>query len=111
MTLSNSAKSSWNSPFFIGLDLPALLTMTCRPPNVSTAAVDESTDLRLVADVGVVEAARRDPGPSANAVPSSSWTSAITTLAPSATNRSTMPRPMPDAPPVTIATLPASSCS
>ena len=41
--------------------------------------------------------------------PVSHSTSAITTRAPSAKNFSTIPAPMPEAPPVTIATLPSSS--
>src|SRR4051794_13901149 len=38
-------------------------------------------------------------------------TSAITTLAPASSNACTMPRPMPDAPPVTTATFPFTSVS
>jgi hypothetical protein len=94
--------------FLSGLDRPALLTITSSAPNVVTAA---STTLATWAwsPTSVSRNTAPSPRSAASASPSSVCTSAITTLAPSAMNRSAIPRPMPDAAPVTIATLPVSS--
>ena len=88
--------------------MPALLNMTCSPPKVATAKSTSSricswslTSVRLKAASG--------PSSAATSWPFSSLTSAMTTFAPSAMNRVAVPRPMPDDPPVTIATFPASS--
>ncbi len=69
----------------------------------------QAADLVEFGHVGLDESARRRRCPSASAAPASRSTSAISTLAPSAAKRRDRPSPRPDAPPVTIATLPSSS--
>ncbi len=73
--------------------------------------VDQRLDLVRLGHVGPPEGGRLGPGPAASSSPRSSSTSAITTRAPWSTKSSTVARPIPPDPPVTIATLPASSWS
>ena len=86
-------------------DTPALLTITCRPPNFSTA-VDTSPLTWSSSDTSASTKSAPAPMSLANAAPASRSMSPISTLAPSAANRRDRPSPSPDAPPVTIATLP-----
>ena len=91
----------------IGLDPPALLTMTCNPPNFSTAVVTSVADLVESRDVGVDEVARRPPTSAASAAPELVLHVGDHHLgALGDESLATMPLPIPAAPPVTIATLP-----
>src|SRR5262245_53360411 len=80
--------------------------MTSRPPKRSTAnATAASTSASTATSVCLYAAFA--PSSRANTVPCSSFRSATTTRAPSATNRRQVAAPMPDAPPVTTATFPS----
>ena len=88
--------------------MPALAKAMSRRPKRSTAASARRLDVVLDGHVaadrgdGVAELVRdRARAPSSSRSPT-------TTRAPSATNRRVVARPMPEAPPVTRATLPAS---
>src|SRR5262245_20524545 len=107
MTRSKSAKSSPRNDFGEP-PMPALLHITWRPPNRATAMSTAAWICAASAtSVGWNTAA--SPSCAASAVPPSALTSAMTTRAPSSTNNSTIARPSPLAPPVTIATFPSSS--
>ena len=81
---------------------PAAVTVpSMRPPPASTPAATSACTARLVGDVGA------DVGPPLAEVVGSSARSAPTTVAPSASSRRAVARPMPDAAPVTITTLPS----
>ena len=86
--------------------MPALLNITWSPPKCSTAkstsAWTSSASATSVRWNAAARAERRPPAPRR----CSASTSAMTTCAPSSTNSSAVARPIPLAPPVTIATLP-----
>src|ERR1700679_2421081 len=84
--------------------MPALLKQMSMPPNlVDTASYSASTS---AADV-TSTLTNMPSTDSATAVPAASSRSTTATFAPSAAERSAGPRPMPPAPPVITATLPA----
>src|SRR3954454_16412117 len=87
--------------------IPALFTRTSRPPSSSRAVATASA---AVADEDTSPITRRAASPSAATTsrPRVSSRSTTTTRAPSREKSSTVARPKPDAPPVTIATLPSS---
>src|SRR4051794_40294207 len=99
----SSSRNRLNEP-----PMPALLHMTWSPPNRSTAASTTACTSSAHA-TSVRTNAAAVPSCRASASPPSTSTSATTTFAPSSTNNSTVARPSPLAPPVTIATFPASS--
>src|SRR5689334_14719 len=88
--------------------MPAQLTSACTPPNASSAACTQA--LPLASSVTSVWT-KRAASPSAfvSALPASSFRSATTTRAPPSTAIRAVAAPSPDAPPVTMNTLPASS--
>lgn len=92
--------------------MPALLNTTSSCPKASTASsVIAATSSSTATSVRVKRARSLRPAPvssSMNACPASALRSPITTEAPSARNSSTVDRPMPLAPPVITAALPAS---
>ncbi len=93
------------------LDACALLTSTSTFPNASTAA---ATILSALASSEMSAFTNRTvllPSSASSAEPEASSMSTDNTFAPSLVNARTMPRPIPPAPPVTIATLPASLMS
>src|ERR1019366_3870610 len=97
---------SVRSTMYPGRAPPATLKAVCTAPNRSTVrAISCSMSASLVTSVWTPR--NRSP----NSLPRSSRPAALTspaaTLAPSAINWRVMARPMPDAPPVTVATLPA----
>src|SRR5690606_14304632 len=90
--------------------MPALLTITCRPPNRVAAA---STAAFIAASSATSTRQKQTacpfaPRSPARAMPSASITSNIATCAPSSAMRSTQARPIPTAPPVTMAVCPES---
>src|ERR1051326_4286546 len=102
---SHTAGSS--SPTYPPPVAAALLWITSRPPQRSTVnATVASRSASAVTSVWRNAAA----APSSRAIdsPPSSLMSAMTTRAPSATKRRAVAAPMPEAAPVTIATLPSS---
>src|SRR3954469_20342465 len=97
---SSSASRKWRSVFVSA----ALLTRMSSPPKRSPAAANSrSQSSREVTSQATPRPSARPPATSAARSPSMS---ATTTRAPSAAYRSAIARPMPPAPPVTIATLP-----
>ena len=89
--------------------MPALLQTTCTAPNVSrTCRARASTLAGSLTSVWTASAA---PISAAVASIASRWMSAMTTRAPSATSWVAIPFPIPEAPPVTTATLPPRSGS
>ena len=85
--------------------IPATLATTWRAPNRSTAVATAASE---------TAGSLTSPVTSTTASPARSHlvaTSRATTCAPSATSRSTVARPMPDAAPVTRATFPANRCT
>ncbi len=108
ITASKSARSSSKNRRCIRPETPALLTMTSRPPKVSTA-VDTSRPTCSMSPTSVNRKLVSSPSSSARTLPRSSSMSPIITWAPSAANRRTSPSPSPAAPPVTTTTFPASS--
>ena len=86
---------------------PALLNMQSRRPN-SWSARSTAPFTSASSATSVCWYTAAPPSVSASVSPFASCTSAITTRAPSATNRRTVPSPMPLAPPVMIATLSSS---
>ena len=91
---------------------PALLQATCSSPNALTAASPASrTEAR--SDTSVTTAIAFAPSPRTSASAASSRSprmSHSTTAMPSRANVRAIPRPMPEAAPVTIAVLPSSCC-
>src|SRR5262245_10541252 len=88
--------------------MPALLNITWRPPNCATAK-STSACTSSAFETSVSRNATASPSSLATSFPRSAFTSAMTTRAPSAANSSTVARPIPLAPPVTMATFPARS--
>ncbi len=87
--------------------MPALFTRIPTAPNSRDAR--SMTACHCASSATSREAKRAgSPSSAASAFPSLSRRSAITTVAPSATNRRAIEAPMPRAPPVTTATLPSS---
>ena len=93
-----------------GLAVPALFTrMSILPSSFFTVSKSASNSACLVTSVLTTMAFRpRALTSSATLAASSTFRSAMATSAPSLAMHSTMPRPMPWAPPVTMATFPAS---
>src|SRR5579862_3616819 len=108
ITWLKSARSSSRKLRCIVPETPALLTITCSPPNECRV---NSTSPRTSSGSATSTAWKTADGPSdsTSSLPGSAFRSAMTTRAPSATNRWAIPRPRPLAPPVTIATRPSSS--
>src|SRR5882757_800936 len=88
------------------LMIPALLTKTFSAPNSPTATLTAAAHCSGLVTSRCTKCAAA-PSSSANAVPSSSRMSPITTLAPSATNSRACDAPMPLAPPLISATFPS----
>src|SRR5262245_46056758 len=88
--------------------MPALLNMMCSAPNRSVVNSTSAATCSGCATSVSLNAASL-PSSSTACLPRASSMSATTTLAPSATSRAAVPNPMPEDPPVTMATLPASS--
>ena len=91
------------------LEMPALLNMTCRPSEAVDGEVDQGLDLVRVGHVGPFEDGRRSPSAPASSSPRSVVHVGDDDPCPWSTNSSTVARPIPLDPPVTIATLPVSS--
>ena len=90
--------------------MPALLTRMSRRPNFSAAPL---TKARHAASVPTSACVKATLAPAASSSAATRWPrspsrSQNATLAPSATKRLTVASPIPDAPPVTAATLPSS---
>src|SRR5262249_31157582 len=83
--------------------MPALLTKPCRPPKLSAAATTSTHSASLVTSWRMNVALL--PRSAASFLPSSSRTSPITTLAPSATSIRASAAPCPRAPPLIRTTL------
>src|SRR4051794_7833868 len=90
------------------LGIPALLNITSSPPNRPTAK-STSACTSSASETSARWNAASSPSFAASSSPCSWSTSAMTTCAPSPTNSSAVARPIPLAPPVTIATFPDSS--
>src|SRR3984893_13108320 len=90
--------------------MPALLMRMSRRPNFSAAPLTKARHAASVPTSACVRAPWRPPVSSSAATrsPRSPSRSQNATLAPSATKRLTVASPIPDAPPVTAATLPSS---
>ncbi len=85
---------------------PALLQITCTRPNRPRTSSARAWTLGMeLTSAGIPMA----PISAAVRTRAAASTSAMTTCIPSAISAWAMPRPMPDAPPVTTAVLPASS--
>src|SRR5690625_1066557 len=85
----------------------ALLTSTLTEPNASSAASRMLSALDCW-EISALKYAMAEPSSASSAYPSASLMSTTSTRAPSLTNARVIPRPIPPAPPVTIATLPSS---
>ncbi|SKW39763.1 Uncharacterised protein [Mycobacteroides abscessus subsp. abscessus] len=106
---SECAEAYWPSLPMVrpGQPTPAQLMRTRTGPSslaASTAAIPSAS---LVTSV----CTKAPPSSLARASPFSSWTSAMTTLAPCAASRRAVAAPRPEAPPVTIADTPLISMS
>src|SRR3954470_21993637 len=88
--------------------IPALLHSTCTAPYAASAASrSAATESHVVTSVGTPVTSSPSLCSSATVFSSGSgWMSASTTFMPARPNASPIARPMPPAPPVTIATLP-----
>src|SRR6516162_6585931 len=98
------------SSTFSYLRMPALLMRMSRRPNFCAAPLTKSRHAASVPTSACVKATLAPPLASSAATrwPRSPSRSQNATLAPSATKRLTVASPIPDAPPVTAATLPSS---
>ena len=92
-----------------GLPIPGVVEHDVEAAETVDREVHERLHLLRIADVGLLEGGGLADALATSSPPSASM-SAMTTLAPSATSSSAVAWPIPPAPPVTIATLPASSC-
>src|SRR3990170_4504168 len=102
---SNSASVTVSSDWFLCV-IPALLTRISSPPKrLTAAAIMRSAS--TFCETSAVTSAAASPIRSATLAAFSVSMTAMRTLAPSRAKASAMPRPKPDAPPVTIATLPS----
>ena len=95
------------------MPMPALLQSTCTLPKTrSASSAARARPSRSVTSSSIACTFCRRPLPAKRSRAASRWSgrrSAITTFIPAATNASLMPRPIPLAPPVTNAVLPATS--
>uniref|UniRef100_J3LU13 Uncharacterized protein n=1 Tax=Oryza brachyantha TaxID=4533 RepID=J3LU13_ORYBR len=108
ITFLNSAKSTFRISVILLPVMPALLTMISRVPNFSAvASTARLTSSSTVTSQWRNKACWSPPRESQSFWPASSLMSAIQTFAPCSLKRRTIASPIPEAPPVTSATLPS----
>src|SRR5690606_34674954 len=106
MTRCQSA-SGYSAVGWEGPPIPALFTARCRPPKRSTVAWTMRSTAAASATSSWNASVSASPSRAASACAAAPSWSAITTFAPSRARRRQMAAPIPDAPPVTIATCPS----